>query len=251
MANKNSYISKIALFIMVVLALIFIFFAYKNQGNNFWLTIAGGIATGALMASAQYFVSMMEYKEIDEAYKKLHQKEKEIESFIQMGVKRVLPARDNPDKYGEFIKIAKDRLWVMGNTASRLMDDFANDDDSSSELWYRSVLIEALKNGVDVKILVAARRYLPKDEKPKYDKAKLIFEKLDKEYENFNFAYFNHIPTHSIFVFDDDCLLGPIFDNLKSSSTPALHMDIESLYAQKYINYFNHKWIEATNKNEN
>lgn len=248
---KKSNLLKIALFVMFIMFIIFIIIAYNNQENNFWLTVAGGIATGALMAIAQYMVSMAEYKEIDEAYKELHSREKEIEFFEKMGVKRILSSRDNPETYGTIISNTKRRLWVMGNTASRLLDDFANEDDSSSDLWYRSELINILNEGVEVKILVAEKYYLLKDEKPKFDKGKNVLEKLNKEHENFSFVYFKHIPTHSIFVFDNQCLIGPIFDNLKSKSTPALHMDTDSEYAQKYLNYFNHQWAEAINKNVN
>lgn len=237
-----------ALIIMIVVAIISIIVAYINQGNNFWLTITGGVATGALMAATQYFVSMAEHKEINEAYKELHKQEKEIQEFKDMGVKKVLPARDAPEVYGSIIHESKNRIWVMGNTASRLLEDFANEDSGSN--WYKKVLLDFLDNGGEVKILIADKRYLFRDkDKKKFDVAKLELEKLSKKYKNFNFTYFKHIPTHSIFVFDDYCLLGPIFNNLESKSTPALAMDTNSEYAQKYLNYFNHQWADAISKN--
>ncbi len=249
--KKKPSVQKIAIPILVIVALISLYIAYLNQGSNFWLTVSGGIATGTLVAVSQYFVSLAEYKEIDKAYKELHEKEKEILEFKKMGVKRILSSRDNPQTYGVIMSNIKRRLWIMGNTSSRLLDDFANDDDSSSDVWYRSELIKMLKNGVEVKIITAEKYYLLKDEKPKFDKAKSILEQLNSKYKNFNFVYFKHIPTHSIFVFDNQCLIGPIFDNLQSKATPALHMDTDSEYAQKYLQYFNHQWAEAVNKNDN
>lgn len=243
---KKSNLSKIALFAMVVIALASIYFAYTHKGNNFWLTIAGGIAAGALMAAAQYLVSMAEYKELDKAYKELHGREKEIEIFKKMGVKKILPARDNPDTYGRIIDNAKDKIWVMRNTASRLLEDFAHKDGGN---WYRSALLDFLKRGGNVKILIAEKKYLFKvKDKKKYDIAKLELENLANSYQGFRFTYFKHIPTHSMFIFDNSCLLGPIFDNLDSKSTPVLEMDTNSEFAIKYINYFNHQWAEAIDK---
>jgi len=245
---KKSNLLKVALFFMFAMFIVFIIIAYYNKENSFWLTVAGGIATGALMAIAQYMVSMAEHKEINEAYKELHKQEKEIQEFKDMGVKKVLPARDDPEVYGLIINESKNRIWVMGNTASRLLEDFANEDSGSN--WYKKVLLDFLDNGGEVKILIAGKRYLFRDkDKKKFDVAKLELEKLSEKYENFNFTYFKHIPTHSIFVFDDYCLLGPIFDNLESKSTPALAMDTNSEYAQKYLNYFNHQWADAISKN--
>jgi hypothetical protein len=241
--KKKPNVQKLAIFILVIIALIALYIAYSNQGSNFWLTVAGGIATGTLVAVAQYFVSLAEYKEIDKAYKELHEKEKEIIEFKKMGVKKVLPARDDPEVYGGIIEESKDKIWVMGNTASRLLEDFANTDGSTP---YKDVLLSFLKKGGEVKILISEKRYLFKDkDKQRFNVAKIELNKLSDKYENFNFAYFKHIPTHSIFIFDNYCLLGPIFDNLDSKATPALAMDTNSEYAQKYLNYFNHQWAEA------
>lgn len=244
---KKSKLQKIAISVMIIISIIFIIVAYLNQGNNFWLTIAGGLATGALVALAQYFVSLAEYKEIDKAYKELHEKEKEIIEFKNMGVQKVLSARDDPEVYGGIIQESKDRIWVMGNTASRLLEDFANTDGST---LYKDVLLNFLKRGGEVKILISEKRYLFKEkDKQRFNVAKIELNKLSDEYEKFNFVYFKHIPTHSIFIFDNYCLLGPIFDNLDSKATPALAMDTNSEYAQKYINYFNHQWANAIIKN--
>jgi len=243
MENKPQ-IQKKAIIGLSIFAFMALVIAFSYQENSFWLTIVGGIATGLFVAVAQYFVSLAEYKEIDQAYKKLHQKEKEIEEFKKMGVKRVLSARDDPEVYGTIIENSNDRIWVMGNTASRLLEDFANEVGSTT---YRDALLKFLKKeNTEVKILIAEKRYLFRDkDKKRFDVAKPQLEKLSKEYDNFHFGYFKHIPTHSIFVFDDYCLLGPIFDNLESKSTPALAMDTNSEYAQKYLNYFNDQWAQA------
>jgi DNA-directed RNA polymerase beta' subunit len=244
---KKSKLQGLVVFLFFIIAVIFIAISYYNQNNNFWLTIAGGVAATAIMAFVQYLVSMAEYKEINEAYEELYKRKKELEEFKKMGVKRVLPARDDPETYGTVIKNSQDRIWVMGNTAYRLLEDFANKDGST---WYKDVLLKFLDKGGEVKILVAEKRYLFKEkDKKKFDLAKKTLQELNEIYKNFSFAYFKHIPAHSIFVFDDNCLLGPIFDNLESKSTPVLEMDTNSEYAQKYLNYFNHQWDEATKVN--
>ena len=239
---KKSNLQKIALFIMITISIIFIIIAYINQGNNFWLTVAGGIATGALVAVAQYFVSIAEHKEIDAAYKELHEREKEIQAFEDMGVQKILSSRDNPETYGTIISNTNERFWVMGNTSARLLEDFANVN-TNSEVWYRRELIKFLDRGGEVRILVAQRSDLKKQkEKAKFDAAKDELKRLSDEYDKFNFVYFKHIPTHSIVVFDNQCLVGPVFENLESKSTPTLHMAADGEYAQKYLSYFNDQW---------
>jgi len=243
--KKKPKVQMVAIIILSFIALITFLIAYFNKDDNFWLTVAGGIFTGMLVAVAQYFVSLAEYKEIDKAYQELREKEKEIKEFKRMGVKKVLSGRDDPEVYGSIIENSQDRIWVMGNTASRLLDDFANENGSTS---YKDALLKFLEKGGEVKILIAEKRYLFRDkDKKRFDFAKIELDKLNKKYDKFNFAYFKHIPTHSIFVFDDYCLLGPIFNNLESKATPALAMDTNSEYAQKYINYFDGQWAEAVN----
>jgi hypothetical protein len=242
MKNKPKVQKKAVIFFIIVFIIIFII-AYNNQDNSFWYTILTGIDAGLFVAIAQYLVSLAEYKEIQKAYDELYDKEKEIEEFKKMGVKKVLSARDDPEVYGTIIEKAEARIWVMGNTASRLLEDFANEEGSTE---YKSVLLDFLQQGGEVRILIANKRYLFKDEdKKRFDIAKNRLAELSKKYEKFQVRYYKHIPTHSIFVFDDYCLLGPIFDNLSSKATPVLGMDIESEYAQKYINYFNHQWESA------
>jgi hypothetical protein len=240
---KKSNLQRNALIIMMIISFFFIYFAYISKGNNFWLTITGGVATGALIAMAQYLVSLREQREIDQAYKELYKKEKEIEEFKKMGVERILTTRDDPETYGSIISESTDRIWVMGNTASRMLDDFANKDASSK--WYSKALLGFLDKGGEVKILISDQRYLfrAKDRK-KFDLAKMQLNELSKKYSNFNYCYTKHIPTHSIFVFDEYCLLGPIFDNIESKATPALAMDTNSEYAQKYLSYFNNQWVK-------
>jgi len=247
--KKKPNVQKKAIIVLVIVVLIALSIAYFNQSSSFWLTVAGGIATGTLVAIAQYFVSLAEYKEIDKAYKELHEKEKEIIEFKNMGVKKVLSARDNPEVYGGIIRESKDRIWVMGNTASRLLEDFANINGSTP---YKDVLLHFLEREGEVKILISEKRYLFKEkDKQRFNVAKIELNKLSKKYDKFNFVYFKHIPTHSIFIFDNYCLLGPIFDNLDSKATPALAMDTNSEYAQKYLNYFNAQWATAVSINDN
>lgn len=240
---QKPYVQKIAIYVLLPIFLIALYIAYINKSSNFWLTVAGGIATGTLVAIAQYFVSLSEYKEIDKAYKKLSNKENEIKELKSIGVKKILPARDDPKVYGRIIENSKDKIWVMGNTASRLLEDFAN---MAGSTTYKDVLLDFLERGGEVKILIAEKKHLftYKDEK-KFDVVKIELEKLRSKYPKFKFKYFKHIPTHSIFIFDEFCLLGPIFDNVDSKATPVLGMDTSCEYAQKYINYFNHQWAQS------
>lgn len=53
------------------------------------------------------------------------------------------------------------------------------------------------------------------------------------------------MPTHSIFLFDENCLIGPIFDNLESKDTPTIVAKKNSPFVKDYLEYFDSEWSEA------
>lgn len=44
---------------------------------------------------------------------------------------------------------------------------------------------------------------------------------------------------------DDDVLVGPVFDNVLSRNTPAVHTSSGSSLAQSYLNHFEAEWVAA------
>ena len=70
---------------------------------------------------------------------------------------------------------------------------------------------------------------------------------MKKKYpHNIDIRYFNHTAAHSIFRVDDTCIIGPVFPELESKYTPALHVMNSSPVALNYMDYFESEWNQAT-----
>ena len=69
-------------------------------------------------------------------------------------------------------------------------------------------------------------------------------EELHK-YNNLEVRYFNHTAAHSIFRIDDTCIIGPIFPELESRNTSAMHLKNNSPVALQYMGYFSSEWEQA------
>jgi hypothetical protein len=191
--------------------------------NNFW----SGILTGLIVAIVQLFLSWYEYKEIDK--------------FRKMLVVDIKADRDDRPFYHSLIKNAKTRISIMGVTSNRFIQDFADLNSSRDE---SRVLLKAMENGVEVKILIPDPTFLENDKQK--DEAKHTKEALDKisqQYPTkFSVKYFNHPPAHSIFILDGQCILGPVFPGISSKDTPAVQLLNTSPYAAKYLEYYEVEW---------
>lgn len=176
---------------------------------------------------------------------KLSKANEEIEQYKQLKVNRILIDRDDTKIYGEIINSASKNIWIMGHTAKRLLNDFA---DIESPRGEKKVIPSALQKGVNIRILITDKEYLNDSKKNDFD---AVNEKLKKLANNeiysgkLEYKYFSHIPAHSIFVFDNECFIGPIFEEVESQHTPVIHMEIDSLYAQKYLEHFEYEWKKA------
>ena len=86
---------------------------------------------------------------------------------------------------------------------------------------------------------------LPESKKADYAKVRTKYKELIQRYPNVEIRYFNHIAAHSIFRIDDTCIVGPVFPNLESKNTPALHVMKSSPIALHYMDYFETEWKDA------
>ena len=131
----------------------------------------------------------------------------------------------------------------MGVTASRFMDHFA---DKQSDRTETRVLLDALARQVKVRILVPKSEYLASvDDKGNADRAKRCFEAVVTRHDNFECRYFSHVPAHSLVVVDEECIIGPVFPDVRSKDTPCIHITASSPYAKKYLEYFDKEWTNA------
>ena len=234
------FINRWVIFFILIISLIGTFYYtydINQQDDNqriqdLLFTITTSLTAGLIIALIQFLLD----------WKKHYQSEQ----LHILGVKKILSNREDEDYYRDKISESQDRLWILGNTSSRLLKDFADDRISKEK---RRALIKALERGVEVKILVADKRHLatPK-EKASFDVAKNRFREIKSEFpDKFNFKYYSHQPNHSIFVFDNECFVGPIFKGLKSRDTPSIYTQTNKDFAKNYLSHFEDEWKNAKN----
>jgi len=215
-------------FLIGLILLLTIVFTTDYLSGEKWSAIVPGLLTGFVVALFQALLSLQEIKKIDE-YKSLK-------------IEKILSHRKDATYYGSIISKSKKQIKVLGITAQRFLDDFANDSSNAPE--QEKVLLKALDRGVKVKILVTHEDCLDNEEniqKLKSAEKKLL--KLKKQSSNFDYCYYKHIPTHSIVIIDRECIVGPIFPELESKYTPAIHLiDDNSPFTEPYVNYFDQEW---------
>ncbi|WP_133166298.1 hypothetical protein [Sphingobacterium haloxyli] len=159
-----------------------------------------------------------------------------------MKVLDVRSDRDSREFYENLIKESKRQIDIMGVTADRLIDHFADIDGDQERA---KVLLRALNKKVKVRILLPEKEYIDSTKSSTFDSVKLKLEKLEKEYPLLEYRYFSYSPKHSIFRIDDTCILGPVFPERQSRDTPAIHFDSSSPFASKYLEHFEHEWENA------
>lgn len=225
---------KLSSFWLVILLMgilsILLFKQWQVEDDSKLNGIYGGLLTGLVIAIIQLFLSWYEYKEINR--------------FKRMEVVDIRSHRDDRKYYEKIIVNAKARIDIMGVTASRFIADFADLDSQRNEA---RVLLKAMDQGVKVRILLPAPQHLTIAQVRPAEQATEGFNRLMAKYpDNFVVRYFNHPPAHSIFIFDNECILGPVFPIITSKDTPSIQLKNTSPYASKYLDYFEFEWNSAS-----
>lgn len=201
-----------------------------------------------LFAILELYFSLKEIKQLEMKNHELNKAKIELDNYRNMGILRILENKDDTKDYSKRIENLNERLYVMGNTAHKLIEDFANLERQSES---KRVLLQSLGKNIEVRLLLAEKEFLSEKRKAEFDIVLNKMKNISKKYNNFKVKYFNHEPTQSIFLFDDECFIGPIFKGLASHDTPALHMKCGGSYTKKYLNYFNNEWESAKELNVN
>ena len=86
--------------------------------------------------------------------------------------------------------------------------------------------------------------FLPEEKKNAHHQVVHVLRDIQqKQYKGkINIRYFQHAPAHSIFMVDSTCIVGPVFEKVESKYTPALHLQKDSPFAEKYIEHFEQEW---------
>lgn len=230
--KKNIKIRATAIIIVCLLLLTIVVFIWYAKTNDPKLSaILGSLFAGLIVAIIQFIIAWQDYAQTD--------KLKELELI------KILYDRDNRTFYEEYIEQSKRKIDMMGVTASRFFNDFA--DDSPNATSNAKVLIDALKRKVEVRILLPDSEFV--DDNKKQDVVKVIshVKALKDTYPNCSLEvkYFKHVAAHSIFNVDDKCIVGPVFPELESKYTPALFLRNASPMAHNYLTYFEYEWSRA------
>jgi len=218
--------AKLIIFVIFLAAIIFLIF-YYNVGEPKVSVLFGGLATGLIIAGIQLLFSWGEFTE--------------MEKIKRLGIKKILLYRDDEKLYRSIISKSNHEILVLGNTAYRFFSDFA--DETRSD---KKALIDALGRQVKVRILLPAPKWLSTDDKPRAEIALSKIKELFSKYKSFfECRYFDHAPCHNLVLADNDCLVGPIFQNIPSKNSPAIYTDNNSIYVKPYLKYFEHEWKDA------
>lgn len=221
-------VTVILLGIFSAISIIFTKKSILESEGPLWV-FASGVVSGLIVTLAQFCLTWADAVAIDR--------------FRRMGVENILTTRDDATYYGPLIKRARSQLDVLGSSATRLMEDFADINSPKDE---KRALIDALKNQIPVRILVAAPEQLDIDDAYKYMVNRKRFETIAEKYPNFEVRYFHTMPLAAFVRVDHELVVGPLLPGVASKHTPALHVYNHSPYASSYLNYFEETWTKAT-----
>jgi len=216
-------------YILVILLILFTVLYFYTDATSKWEPILGGLISALLVVIIQFLFS----------WETLLERER----ISKLGLLKVLKTKRDRAHYGKLIGRANKRIFLMGHTARHFLEDFANNIGSHDET---NALHEALrKPHMKVRFLLPDSKYLSKDALGDREEAESKLKDLTLKFPNFSYRYFNHSESHSIFVADDDVIIGPFFTGLPSMDSPALHVKAEAHFAKKYLAYFEAEWDRA------
>lgn len=224
----NIYLFKIIV-IVVLMAICGLAGCYfLMDANSRWTPIFAGLTTGLSVGFLQFLLMWTEHTEMEKTKK--------------LGIKDILPHRDNEQFYREVIQRCEKDIWLLGSTAFRFMTDFA--DESRKD---KKALIDALNRNVKVKFLLPEPEYVWKErDKGRASAALEDILKLKSKYgELIECRRYAHPPFHNMLLLDNDCFVGPIFPNRTSKNTPTIYTDVSSIFAESYREYFDYEWEKA------
>jgi len=227
-ATFSIHLYTIILIVLLLLTLLFGCLFYQSDSTSKMGILFGSLAVGTSMVFLQQLLQWAE--------------QQEMTKLKGLRIHSILPHREGKEYYEGLINNTRTEIIILGVTASRFLADFAHETRTDSQ-----ALIQALKRGVKVKILVPKKKCLLKKQGDSFDVAETRMQQLSTDFANFQNRYFDHVPTHSIVAADDHCLVGPVFPEILSKDSPAIHTSTDSILVYEYLEYFNSEWKDAEN----
>lgn len=188
-------------------------------------TLVGGICGGLIVYIINFLLTIYEYKSIDR--------------FRELGIKEVLPNRRSTDYYSDLLSKANEIVVVVGTSCTRFIDDFANKEND------KHILIDALRKNRNLKVqlMVPQKDYMDNQSKTRFGSGKSKLKKLLNDFpQKVEMRCFSFYPRYSFVRVDDDLIVGPVFVDTESKNSPAIHLNVNSAFSEKYINDFNRIW---------
>jgi hypothetical protein len=204
---------------------------FINTNNEKLYSILGGLATGLIIAVIQFIITWFDHAQ--------------IEKLKKLELKEIMYNRDDRNIYEKYIEEAQTEISVMGVTAKRFFDDFADCDSNATQ--NAKVLLHKMGDGLKVRVLVPNMVYLNDNKKTDFEKVKQHVKTIKEKFPTYHLEirYFEHLSSHSIFIIDDTCIVGPVFPKVESKYTPALYLGNSSPFAKHYLDYFDDEWETA------
>ena len=186
--------------------------------------LLGGISGGLLGVAISFLFSIYEHMQNDR--------------FRAMGVLDILPDRRDTSYYKNIVKNAQKIVLVMGTSCIRFIEDFA--DPKSDD----RVLIDALNKHDNLKLtlLVPTEENMDNKSKLNFEAGKEKLEQLQNQFgDRVAIKRYNFEPRHSLVWVDGNLIVGPVFQEVESKNSPAIHLTTDSAYAKKYLDYV--EWV--------
>lgn len=223
----NIYLYRIIFWFVAIVILLCLCW-YFRESNIKLATLLGGLTTGLFVGWLQLLLMATEHRE--------------MEKIKRLGIKEILSHRDDESFYRKVIERAEEEIFVLGNTAFRFMNDFA--DETRKD---KRALIDALNRKVHTKFLLPEPDSLwNPDDKDRAGISLRSIKELKTKYNDLvELKYYSHPPFHSLVLSDNDCFVGPIFPNRTSRNTPTIYTDKSSIFAKSYLEYFEYEWSKA------
>lgn len=214
--------------ILLVSILITGLWFWQSEDSTKQSAILSGLCTGFIIALVEFIFQWNSHRE--------------IQLIKELGIERIMAHRDDRSYYERLISTSQNQIWVLGNTASRFLDDFANETRNDCRQ-----LLQALARNVEVRILVPQLPFLHQSKDgPRLELALKRMKEVRKQYPGlFLCREFAHSPNHSIVRVDGNCLVGPIFPEVNSKDSPVVHAHFSSPLVTEYLKYFEAEWDAA------
>lgn len=217
--------------LIITFTLAIIAFSYiliNGDNSDVTTSILSGLLVGTVFSLIQFLIDFDKHL-VTNRLRKLELKE-------------VLTNRSDTTYYNKLLVNARCEVNVMGSSCSRFIEDFMDIDSDSH------VLLNAMKNNtrLKVKLLIPTENNMLMKSRISFIRVEPIIKSLIKDFPNqFELRRFNDAARHSFVIVDDDLIAGPIFQDIDSKNSPAIHISSTSVYGRKHVDYYDNVWNKS------